>query len=1187
MIRLVYSNRFEGLAGAFCDAMQQQRAADPLGFVDVVTANPVHYDALRAHVAHARRGWGAVRAHRLRAFLDESVERATGLRMLDASGWTRRVAAVLASDVMGASEVAPGLQPIVDWLGDDPSGARAVDLASRLGRLFDEYALSRLDLVGAWANGGAWVPARGTRVEDLEAWQRALWTLALERGPADERPLFEGILALPESTQDVTAPSDGTPRDPIHLFAVSAGGSRPAIEALRRIGMHRDVHVYTLNPCLEFWEDVDTRHRLGPDGLAHASEWARREGDQRPLDLDLDDPFGLAEPGDAPLLRLMGRPGREIVRLMGALTDCDFEPRFVSVEDPDATLLARVQTDVLERHPERLHVAPGEGRTSDASIGFVPAPDARAELDAVALQLRDALHSDAGELAPWDCAVLVPDGARERYLPLAAEALAAAGLPSTVLGERLVDTSPIARLTRDVLRWIGSRMERSILRRILQSEVLTDGGPVLADIAARRLDDLHVTVGDAPAGGHVADGHAVDGRQIERALTRAGWTAFVDPVDGAARPFDAGWPTARGPVAHLPASADAPEATARFVRVVRALVHDRDELLAGEATMAVHAERLARCIERHVRADGGADLEQRVRCVRAIRDVAAAFVAEGRTASGDAGVDGDAALTVPLDAVLERFVGAVEDLDHRSGGRIDGGVIVGPMEALRGLPFEIVHVVGLDLGVVPRPTGGDPLDVRTVRRVAGDVTSSDRERYRFLEAIVAARRRFVASWVDRDPSSGEPRPPSPLVDELRWVLRGLVDADALDAVHTAAPATPWDPAAIAARRHGDAGRAPLVRPARLHAAVIAASTGLDAAHLPSGVVEVRETAARPTELPTGVDPGAGGDLEVRLADLVRFVRSPLQATARYALGLRSDELDADDDVVPLAVDRWTARRLDDAIRHARIEGCSVDAAVARAWAGLALRGAVPAGALGEAARLRVESQTRAVEDALRGVGVAGLAALRSTHIGRPDRPDEPGPVVPSPVLDVVRRDGASARVRLVGTAPTASGETLVLPRARRRGRAEGSIHALRDLPRLVVGAAALIAAGRPVRRVLSVPVPLEDGDADAVAYTIDFDAENARRWLARLAGHLVSGLEPERLPVEVALGRAGGADPKHAGEPAEDLAASFGRDGRLPGEWGPIEDVTSFALGSDDRFDHWASTMLDLLVATARTRGAA
>ena len=507
------------------------------------------------------------------------------------------------------------------------------------------------------------------------------------------------------------------------------------------------------------------------------------------------------------------------------------------------------------------------------------------------------------------------------------------------------------------------------------------------------------------------------------------------------------------------------------------------------------------------------------------------------------------------------------------------------MDTLRGLPFEVIHVVGLDLGVVPRPSAADPLDVRVVRRVAGDVTPSDRERYWFLEAAMAARRRFVASWVDQEPASGEHRPPSPLVDELRWVARGLVDADTLQALHQPAPSKPWDPASVAARRHGDDGRAPLVAPARQRAAIVAAAMSVDPARRPEAVAEAVARAAEPARLPD-VDPsGGGGDAEVRLADLVRLVRSPLQATARYALGLRDDRDELDADAVPLALDRTTSRRLADAIRHARIAGCSIDEAVHRGWDGLALRGAVPTGALGEAALDRAAAQAHAVERSLRAVGVAGSGALRAIHLGRPDRPDEPGRVVPALRLDVTRRDGTAARVRLVGTAPSGVDDVLVVPRARRRGRAEASIHALRDLPRLVVGAAALVASGHAVRRVVSVPVPFEDGDLERVAFAVDFDVASASEWLAHLAGHLVSGLETDRLPVEVALARAGADDPKLAGAPGPELVDKLGRDGRLPGEWGPIDDPTRFALGTDQRLDAWASTMLAPIVAAALTRG--
>jgi hypothetical protein len=541
---------------------------------------------------------------------------------------------------------------------------------------------------------------------------------------------------------------------------------------------------------------------------------------------------------------------------------------------------------------------------------------------------------------------------------------------------------------------------------------------------------------------------------------------------------------------------------------------------------------------------------------------------------------------------LDRFTSAIDGLEHRSGGRIDGGVVVGPMDTLRGLPFDVIHVVGLDAGVVPRPTRGDPLDVRTARRVAGDVTPSERERYRFLEALLAARHRFVVSWVDRDPSSGETRPPSALIDELRWVVRGHVDATTLASLHEPAPSAPWDPVGLVASQDASAGadappdHRPL--PASLRdIALVAAAQRVSPDEWPASVADRVQTARSSVRLPRQPARDAVGVIEVRLADLVRYLSSPLQATARVALGLREEAMDDEVDVVPLTLGRDTSRSLDDAVQRRISAGDDHETAVRRAWRDLCVKGAAPAGPFGDAALRRFVARTHAVDDALAEVGLPAASALRSIHIGRPDHTDDSGEVVPAIVLNVPLNDGSIARVRLIGTTPLLTGDTLLRTRKRRAPNAEKTVLALRDLPGLVVAAAALEASGRRIRRVLSIPVPLDEGDADRVAFHVQFDADSARTWLTDLTAGLLSGFDAERRPIELAMAHAGLDSPRDTELDLGALEDKLTRAGRLSDAWGPIEDPASFERASTRALEVWIARALGPVIRAAQTRGPA
>src|SRR5262249_7696961 len=133
-----------------------------------------------------------------------------------------------------------------------------------------------------------------------------------------------------------------------------------------------------------------------------------------------EDPFELAAPGDTRALQLWGRPGREYVRMLNELTECDFQPHFS--HPPATTLLARLQEDILVRAVE----GTGDRRTAAEpdlmSIRFIGAPGIRREVEIIANEILRVVSggripgSDA-LLRFHEVAVLVPDAVADVYLP--------------------------------------------------------------------------------------------------------------------------------------------------------------------------------------------------------------------------------------------------------------------------------------------------------------------------------------------------------------------------------------------------------------------------------------------------------------------------------------------------------------------------------------------------------------------------------------------------------------------------------------------------------------------------------------------------------------------------------------------------------------------------------------------------
>jgi len=106
------------------------------------------------------------------------------------------------------------------------------------------------------------------------------------------------------------------------------------------------------------------------------------------------------------------------------------------------------------------------------------------------------------------------------------------------------------------------------------------------------------------------------------------------------------------------------------------------------------------------------------------------------------------------------------DRDVPTGAFLSGGVTFCELVPMRTIPFRVVCLMGMSDDAFPRIRQPMSFDLMTRRRMAGDRTSRDDDRYLFLEALLSARDHLIITFVGRDLRDNEPRPPSVLVGEL-------------------------------------------------------------------------------------------------------------------------------------------------------------------------------------------------------------------------------------------------------------------------------------------------------------------------------------------------------------------------------------------------------------------------------------
>jgi exodeoxyribonuclease V gamma subunit len=321
--------------------------------------------------------------------------------------------------------------------------------------------------------------------------------------------------------------------------------------------------------------------------------------------------------------------------------------------------------------------------------------------------------------------------------------------------------------------------------------------------------------------------------------------------------------------------------------LLRSLVADARFAQGQTMTTAAWAAFLRAYVDTYVTPAGSGEADALSRCLRQIQSIAKVDL-------------GERTVGYRLACELAR-----ERLASVPVARSGEGIVVSTLAAIRPLPFRVVFACGMGEGRFPSAEAEDPLDLRWAKRRAGDVTARDRDRYAFLELLLAVRDRLVLSYVSRDPLTGDPLAPSSVVQELLQALAdGYVrDAAALRRRH---PLRRWDeryfPDVFGSAR-GLLGTMALPE-ARAEARTLALRRSLERK---GGEVTVHDVVARAEAGGTewvalqrhlGVAPlpaqvaWTDARVVVPMHAIVKFMELPLQGWAEFRLGL--DEVDEED-----------------------------------------------------------------------------------------------------------------------------------------------------------------------------------------------------------------------------------------------------------------------------------------------------
>jgi len=633
----------------------------------------------------------------------------------------------------------PGFEPIKHYLSGAEAETKTYQLSRQIADLFDQYLVYRPEQVLRWEAG------------EETHWQAQLWR-AMRKLSAESH--WAGLLeAFKRSIASEGFRAEDLP-ERVSLFAMSAL-SPGYIELLALVAEHIDVHLYLLNPSINYWGDI-----VSEQDLARLRDRWRATG--RP---DVSKLYTVGNP----LLASMGKPGREF---LDAWHDYPVHEHEYFIEPEEVSLLSHVQGDILNLQERGGEGIPQQMVSLDDSIQVHACHSPMREVQVLHDRLLNLFESRP-ELKPHEIVVMAPDMAKyapyiesvfgaippERTIPYSVAALSLTQQPliETLLSWLQLPEERFAAPT--VMGWLEIPAIQARLG--LDHEGLERIRQWVAESGIRwGLHAQHKAELGLPANGQNTWGFGFDRLFLGYAMSRE-----VELFEGIA------------PYSNIEGS------EAIWLGQLRAFIAQlaawREEL-AKPATLAEWQGRINRIIEQFFLPD-----EEEVLYLEKLCEQLARLVSSAESAGFTATVSGN--------LVQQHLAGQLAD-SAASYRLLNGRVTFSSLIPVRSVPFRVVCLLGMNDGEFPRNQRPLGFDLIAQHPQNGDRSLREDDRYVFLESLLSAREVLHISYVGRSQQDDSERLPSVVVTELLdYVEQGynLAEGKLRQALHIEHPLQPF------------------------------------------------------------------------------------------------------------------------------------------------------------------------------------------------------------------------------------------------------------------------------------------------------------------------------------------------------------------------------------------------------------
>jgi exodeoxyribonuclease V gamma subunit len=633
---------------------------------------------------------------------------------------------VLAWRLMGLLSHEPAAS-VAAYLQDD-AGLKRYQLACRIADTFDQYAVFRPDMLAAWEKGKLCYEN-----DSEELWQAELWQSlgAQNRGMHRGRLLADFLAAIEKE-----GACRGRLPERVAIFGIAALPPYH-LQFFDALARSRDVHLFLLNPCREYWGAIMTEKQAGR---------AARRANDRTEELHM-------ERGNS-LLASMGGYGREFYDQLLALDAADHDAFEQGGED---SLLACIQSDILNL---RDRGADGEEKTAiargDRSLQIHSCHSPMREAEVLYSSLLRLFEEDPG-LAPHDILVMTPD--LETCGPFVQAVFSSPEdelkrVPVSLADRSFLHAYPLYEAVLHLLSLGQSRFGAPQVMQVLEAPSvqrrlgLSEGD---LDLIKRWIIETRIRWGrdatsrsqdDLPAFGENTWEAGLDRLLLGYAMP-AGGKLFAGIL-----PYDA-------------MEGGSAQVLGRFAEFLEALF-DLAGRLRGDKTLSQWAGLLQQMLDRFFAPED----DDETYTIRNIQEACAGLGRAAELSGFDAGV--------PLEVVREHLEKAFSQ-KATSAGFLTGAVTVCAMLPMRSIPFKVICLLGMNDGLFPRVARPPAFDLIARYPRPCDRSAKKDDRYLFLETIISARSLLYISYTGQNVADNSVLPPSTVVSELMdYIDQGFI-----------------------------------------------------------------------------------------------------------------------------------------------------------------------------------------------------------------------------------------------------------------------------------------------------------------------------------------------------------------------------------------------------------------------------